>query len=326
MSVLSVIPSKAVFEEVAQTLSVNESFIEKDWHTVQVISALSKVYSSDFELIFSGGTALSKAHGLIQRFSEDIDFRVMADHNLLTRGTRSNLKKSIIKSLQLSDFTIRDQNVIARDENRFFSIKIEYKTEFVRSNALRPHILVEMALQNPLLPPKKLSVRSFIAKITGQSPEVKQISCVSPVEIAADKLSAIVWRIPDRIRGELYDDPAIVRHIHDLCILEPIVTSEDSFIKLVKIAMLKDNERSKKNKNFSGLTMQEKFNQVLSVIDSDSEYAEEYYRFVKGVSYAPQELIPDFHTAIAAVRRITSHILTREFLDKLEPVEKAMEI
>lgn len=143
--------------------------------------------------------------------------------------------------------------------------------------------------------------------------------------LAADKLSAIVWRIPDRIRGELYDDPAIVRHIHDLSILEPIVTSEDSFIKLVKIAMLKDNGRSKKNKNFSGLTMQEKFNQVLNVIDSDSEYAEEYYRFVKGVSYAPEELIPDFHTARAAVRRITSHLLTREFLDKLEPVEKIME-
>ena len=59
---------------------------------------------------------------------------------------------------------IRDQDVLARDENRFFSIKIEYETQFSRSNALRPYILVEMALQNPQLPFPKLNIQFFVAK------------------------------------------------------------------------------------------------------------------------------------------------------------------
>jgi len=164
MSVLNNTPSKAVFEEVAQVLGVNESFIEKDWYAVQVIAAISKINSADFKLIFSGGTALSKAHGLIQRFSEDIDFRVMAYHDALTRTARSNLKKLIIKALRSIDFIIKDEDVMARDENRFFSMKIEYESQFSRLDALRPHILIEMALLNPQLPSQKLSIQSFVAK------------------------------------------------------------------------------------------------------------------------------------------------------------------
>ncbi len=276
MSVLSATPSKAAFEEAAQTLGVNESFIEKDWYAVQAIAALAKINSS------------------------------------------SNLKKSIIKSLQSAGFMIRDQDVLARDENRFFSIKIEYETQFSRSNALRPYILVEMALQNPQLPFIKLNIQSFVAKNLNQLSEVEKISCVSPIEIAADKLSAIVWRIPDRIRGELYDDPAIVRHIHDLFMLEPVISGENVFVELVKETIQKDNRRSKKNKNFSKMTLEEKFNQLFKVIDNDAEYMNEYSRFVKNVSYAPQELIPDFLAALMAVRRLADFALTQKF--SLEPL------
>ena len=308
MSVLSATPSKAIFEEVAQNLGVNESFIEKDWYAMQVIAVISKINSPDFELIFSGGTALSKAHGLIQRFSEDLDFRVMADHDSLTRGMRSNLKKSIIKALQVVGFSINTQDVMARDENRFFAIKIEYESQFLRSNALRPHVLLEMSLYSPELPPKKLNVQSFIAASGRQLPEVGQMSCVSAIEIAAEKLSAIAWRIPDRIRGEPFDDPSIVRHIHDLAILESLAIQEKSFIELAKKSICRDNNRSKRNKNFSGLSTLEKFNQMLNILDNDAEYIKEYDYFVKGVSYAPQELILDFKTAVKAVRKLAEYV------------------
>jgi len=103
--------------------------------------------------------------------------------------------------------------------------------------------------------------------------------------------------------------------------LEPMVTGEYSFIELAKSAMQKDNRRSRKNKNFSEMTIQEKFSQMFDVIDN--EYIKEYNRFVKNVSYAPQELIPDFFTAIAAVRRLVNHVLTREFMrNELEYAEQ----
>lgn len=46
--------------------------LEKD---VWVVWALQQLYNSPFadSLVFKGGTSLSKAYGVIQRFSEDVD-------------------------------------------------------------------------------------------------------------------------------------------------------------------------------------------------------------------------------------------------------------
>ena len=58
-------------------LQIEEVFIEKDWFVTKLIKDTYSFTSSDpLELIFSGGTALSKAHKKIARFSEDVDFRI----------------------------------------------------------------------------------------------------------------------------------------------------------------------------------------------------------------------------------------------------------
>lgn len=71
-------PEKALFEEAAALKGMAVSFVEKDWFVTPVIAALAALAVPGFEFIFSGGTALSKGHGLLQRFSEDVDFRVGA--------------------------------------------------------------------------------------------------------------------------------------------------------------------------------------------------------------------------------------------------------
>lgn len=68
---MNTIPDKALIEEVALVRGVSEAFIEKDWYATQVIRLLTQQQQGDFILVFTGGTALSKAHRLIHRFSED---------------------------------------------------------------------------------------------------------------------------------------------------------------------------------------------------------------------------------------------------------------
>jgi predicted nucleotidyltransferase component of viral defense system len=46
--------------------------IEKDWWVVQTLRLIFEMDCAD-SLVFKGGTSLSKAWGLIERFSEDID-------------------------------------------------------------------------------------------------------------------------------------------------------------------------------------------------------------------------------------------------------------
>lgn len=101
---MNAIPSKEVFEEVAQILGTTEYFIEKDWYAVQVICAISKLKYPNFETVFSGGTCLSKAYHLIERFSEDIDFRVKTEEITLSKSSCSKYKKAVINSLVKQDF------------------------------------------------------------------------------------------------------------------------------------------------------------------------------------------------------------------------------
>ena len=61
--------------------------VEKDLWVTQVLHALFSLDVSD-KLIFKGGTSLSKAWGLIDRFSEDIDLAidpVFLEHQMETR-------------------------------------------------------------------------------------------------------------------------------------------------------------------------------------------------------------------------------------------------
>lgn len=67
-------PSPTLINEAATAMAIRDGFVEKDWYVTQAIKIISSIDYKGFKIIFSGGTALSKAYGLLQRFSEDIDF------------------------------------------------------------------------------------------------------------------------------------------------------------------------------------------------------------------------------------------------------------
>lgn len=46
--------------------------IEKDWYVVRALVAILSINAAPFRLIFAGGTALARAHRLVDRMSEDI--------------------------------------------------------------------------------------------------------------------------------------------------------------------------------------------------------------------------------------------------------------
>jgi predicted nucleotidyltransferase component of viral defense system len=66
---MNAVPSKALIEEVALELGIDAAFVEKDWYVVQLIRVLMAIDLFGAQLIFTGGTALAKAHRLLQRFS-----------------------------------------------------------------------------------------------------------------------------------------------------------------------------------------------------------------------------------------------------------------
>lgn len=64
---------QTLFRNTAQKMGMNEGIIEKDFWVCLTMDYLFHICPYKDLFIFKGGTSLSKAYGLIQRFSEDID-------------------------------------------------------------------------------------------------------------------------------------------------------------------------------------------------------------------------------------------------------------
>ena len=55
--------------------------MEKDRYVVKALASIKIADLKPFRLVFSGGTALSRAHRLTRRMSEDIDLKIVSDES-----------------------------------------------------------------------------------------------------------------------------------------------------------------------------------------------------------------------------------------------------
>jgi len=62
-----------LFTEAAGRLGMNPAIVEKDFWVCWILKRLFSEPELRGQMVFKGGTSLSKVYGLIDRFSEDID-------------------------------------------------------------------------------------------------------------------------------------------------------------------------------------------------------------------------------------------------------------
>lgn len=304
---------RQLVEDVASRLRSDPGLVEKDWHVTRALGVLAGLDHGGAAPAFGGGTSLSKAWGLIKRFSEDIDFKVgmppCASRNK-ARQARSAYRALILSGLTGAGFILTG-DPYKRDENRFFSANLLYPTLFGTGAGLRPHIRVEMSLMPPALPPIARPIGSLIAVARGKPPEVASFRCVDPVETAADKLSALAWRVHARRRGSPGDDPTIIRHLHDLAALKASAAASGDFAVLVRHAMAADAGRRGPETVPSGPAAL--FAGMLERLETDRLWAGEYADFVRQVSFGEFGEPIGFAAALAAARDLVA-LLGREGL------------
>ena len=75
----------------SEDLKIPVQLIEKDYYISEILRALSKSSYSQ-QIVFKGGTSLSKAYLLIDRFSEDVDFAVISEN---MSGNQVKIKSSV---------------------------------------------------------------------------------------------------------------------------------------------------------------------------------------------------------------------------------------
>lgn len=81
---------RALLSATAQQFGLADVLIEKDYWVTYVLRALADSPYRD-QVVFKGGTALSKAYGLVERFSEDVDLAIAG-----TEGWSNNQVKKLM--------------------------------------------------------------------------------------------------------------------------------------------------------------------------------------------------------------------------------------
>ncbi|MDR2881527.1 MAG: nucleotidyl transferase AbiEii/AbiGii toxin family protein [Azoarcus sp.] len=306
-------PDPETLGRVAGALAVDEAFVEKDWFVVQAIKVLTGLGTEDITPVFSGGTSLLKGHQLIKRFSEDADFKLALSEAFLVksqgqrRSALSAFKKKVAAAWEEVGF--RNLQIEAGVGNAFIRIEMDYPTVLDGHASLRPHILAELSARPPGLVPHDCPVGSFVAQFRGDPPEVSSIPCVDPVETAADKLSALTWRILSRERGGAKDDPTIIRHVHDLAALEPVIKTDDRFGELLAETLIADGYRG--GSAIAAITPKDRLARMCTVLEGDALYADEYRRFVEAMAFAGTAEIPSFEDAIRSLHRLSALLADR---------------
>lgn len=303
-------PSVDLIQDIAIELGVSPSFVEKDWYAVQAIAIISSATIDDFTPIFSGGTSLSKGHGLIERFSEDIDFKLKAG----TQKTRNQLKdfrKKIVCAVNEHEaLNISNESIRSFDGSKQFSCDLSYPQQFELDQALRQTGLqLEMGYKPIALDAEVRPIASFVSQFTKQEPETS-IPCVSPTETAADKFSALVWRILSRDRNDVWNspknDPTIIRHLHDLAALKPRVQDDSQFGTLTAKIYESDRGRGGIDQN---LSLHDALDRVFETMARERElYQKEYQQFVNAMSYAPQERHIDYDRAHQSFQNLAENL------------------
>ncbi|TGY65166.1 nucleotidyl transferase AbiEii/AbiGii toxin family protein, partial [Phocaeicola sartorii] len=91
---------KEAFKEIialaAEHFGYEQSHVEKDYWVSKILRDISMSEYAD-KTYFKGGTSLSKAYGLIERFSEDLDLFVFTGDKGASKQAEKTLNKKLSK-------------------------------------------------------------------------------------------------------------------------------------------------------------------------------------------------------------------------------------
>lgn len=294
---------KETFEQVILKVSsetgIEASIIEKDYY---VTLFLKKIVELQPNIIFKGGTSLSKCYKVINRFSEDIDLNIDTVSKP-TEGQRKKLKENIVSIIDEFGFTLDNADNVRsrRNYNRYI---IDYPTVF-SSNFLKEHLIIETAVYIKAYPCERMQATSIIYDylkqngyddlITKYGLEPFELNVQTASRTLIDKLYAL---------GDYYLSDAVQehsRHIYDLYKLSDIVTLDDDLKQLVSEVFEERKPHEQCHSAKDGIDM----NTLLQEIIDKDIYKKDYEDITSKMLF---EDVP-YSTAIKTLQKIVDYKL-----------------
>lgn len=202
--------------EAAKQVNLSEFIVEKDyWVTYLLKNIVKSEFASEF--VFKGGTCLSKAYNLIERFSEDIDLLMLE-----TNKTQSKTQKEK-RLIALREYINGLDNLSYTTGNRstlYAAFKFTFPTISTNiTDSVGKSILLEPGYRGGIVPEiQKKTITSYIEKIIdGKLDDYDtkpfEINVLSTERIFVEKIFAIK-EIYDKDSGETLQKKT--RHYYDI--------------------------------------------------------------------------------------------------------------
>lgn len=208
----------------AQEMKIKPIYVEKDYW---VCFVLDLIYMQEYrnEILFKGGTSISKCFDLLNRFSEDIDLVVLKKkretdrEHLKKRNAISNLVSKELPEIHVEGFTKK------KGPNRRSAH--QYKKEFSgKFGQVKDTIYIDASHMESYEPQMKSSVKSYVGiKMEESQPGMIEEYNMHPIEVnVLDPTRTICDKIMNLVRMSHTDDPITnikrrIRHTYDLHIL-----------------------------------------------------------------------------------------------------------
>jgi len=207
----------------AEHFRISQTFIEKDYWITRALQQMSQNSNAE-KVVFKGGTSLSKAYRLTNRFSEDIDIAVIEADSF-----SGNQLKMLIKRLSKDMTTDLEEvvipNVTSKGSRFYKAIYLYPNLVGLTSSAVKTgQLLIEINTYGNPYPYVKQSISSFISdyltKINRQ--DLIDEYGLNPFLInVLDKNRTIVEKLVSLIRFSFEEDiqkalAAKIRHFYDL--------------------------------------------------------------------------------------------------------------
>lgn len=204
---------------IAATTGIPPSHIEKDYWVTEVLrGAAATSLEIGCSIIFKGGTSLSKAHHLIQRFSEDVDLIAVLPAGSV-RAKDAALKAFVAGAARVTGLTPQTDAATTTKGVKRTSV-FAYPTAH-SSGLLRPGVLMELGTRGGALPQRRLAIQSLLTEhaesaglpVDFDEAEPVSILVLEPVRTLVDKLVLLHHAATE---GDDARRAATARHYYDV--------------------------------------------------------------------------------------------------------------
>ena len=258
-----------LLEFAANALNIRPEFIEKDYWITNSLQRMSKNPNAE-KLVFKGGTSLSKAYRLTNRFSEDIDIAVI-DSDSFSGNQLKMLIKRLAKDMASDLEEIIIPNLTSKG-SRFYKAIYQYPNlvGLTSSTIKTGQLLIEINTYANPYPYIKQSITSFLADYLtsiNRQDLIEQYE-LKPFSVnVLDKRRTIIEKLVSLIRFSFEEDvhkalAAKIRHFYDLYYLtndNECVTyiQSDDFQKDLSELMIHDQQEFDKPANWQTKTFKD---------------------------------------------------------------------